>query len=226
MSFFTLFFFLRSGLLDWAVLEVWDHWKWHLDRHYGEGRRDVAVIPKEGAAGWITKTMRPRIPHHTHHTYLEHLTTPCLIWQTLILSIPDSVPDSSDTTGVPATPPKRSAPVTNRFNPTLGWLTFMQSLTRRAAESHFVYLTVVLPCGAGLKTICWCKMLQSVVTLNSASFNRDWCQVASEMPGRLPQQCRERYRHADIFVQAISNAKQDHGKTSYHQSKSLLKTKL
>ena len=77
----------------------------------------------------------------------------------------------------------------------------MQSLTRRAAESHFVYLTVVLPCRAGLKMICWCKWLQRVVTLNSASFNRDWYQVASEMPGRLPQQCRECNRNADIFAQ-------------------------
>ena len=31
-------------------------------------------------------------------------------------------------------------------------------------------------------------------------FNRDLYQVASEMPGHLPQQFRERYRHTDTLV--------------------------
>ena len=59
----------------------------------------------------------------------------------------------------------------------------------------FLYLTV-MHCGAGLRMTSSCKLLQSTSNI----LGRDWIEVASEMLGRLPQQCQERFSLADILA--------------------------
>ena len=102
-------------------------------------------------------------PHIHITSYL--LRTPEEPMAYLAHTIPYPVSDCSYTASVPVTPQNISAPVTSRFSPTLGWLHFVRSLTRRTAES--VALSVPDSsadlCGAGPRTICWCKRLESVV---------------------------------------------------------------
>jgi hypothetical protein len=43
-------------------------------------------------------------------------------------------------------------------------------------------------------------LVQSVAQVTFDVLGRDWSKVASELPGRLPQQCKGRYRLADTLV--------------------------
>ena len=75
----------------------------------------------------------------------------------------------------------------------LGWRTIVQLLARRAAES----IAFSVPDGQALWSRAEEDLLVQAVAKYSASdvFGRDWIQVASDLPGRLPQQ--QRYRLAD-----------------------------
>ena len=95
-------------------------------------------------------------------------------------------------------PSKRSAPDISRFNPVLGWRTILQLLARRAAES----IAFSVPDRNALWSRAEDDLVQAVPKYSSSNIlGRDWIEVASEMPGRLPQQCQERYRLADVLAE-------------------------
>ena len=81
----------------------------------------------------------------------------------------------------------------------LGWRTILQLLARRAAES----IAFSVPDRNAL----WSRaeddlLVQAVAKCSTSnSLGRDWIEVAWEMPGRLPQQCQERYRLAHICAE-------------------------
>jgi hypothetical protein len=81
----------------------------------------------------------------------------------------------------------------------LGWRTILQLLARRAAES----IAFSVPDRNALWSRAEDDLLVQAVAKYSTSniLGRDWIEVASEMPGRLPQQCQERYRLADILAE-------------------------
>ena len=81
----------------------------------------------------------------------------------------------------------------------LGCLTILQLLARRAAES----IAFSVPDRNALWSRTEDDLLVQTVAKYSTSniLGRDWTEVASEMPGRLPQQCQERYRLADILAE-------------------------
>ena len=81
----------------------------------------------------------------------------------------------------------------------LGWRTILQLLARRAAES----IAFSVPDRNALWSRAEDDLLVQAVAKYSTSniVGRDWIEVASEMPGRLPQQCQERYRLADILAE-------------------------
>ena len=76
----------------------------------------------------------------------------------------------------------------------LGWRTILQLLARRAAES----IAFSVPD----RNASWSRaeddlLVQAVAKCSTSNIlGRDWIEVAWEMPGRLPQQCQERYRLA------------------------------
>jgi hypothetical protein len=90
---------------------------------------------------------------------------------------------------------RRSAPVISRFCPVLGWRTMLQLLARRASESN----AFSVPDRNALWNRAEDDLLVQVVAKYSTSdvLGHDWSEVASELPGRCKQQCKERYRLAD-----------------------------
>ena len=94
-----------------------------------------------------------------------------------------------------------SAPAISRVNPVLGWRSTLQLLARRAAES----IAFSVPDRHALWRRAEDDILVQAVAKYTTSdvFSRSWTQVASDMPGRLPQQCKERYRLADTVAQLI-----------------------
>ena len=113
--------------------------------------------------------------------------------------LPPPASDRCDTAGVPVHPSRRSAPAISRFSPVLGWRIFLQLLARRAAES----IAFSVPDRNAL----WSRaedglLVQAVAKYSTHNIlGRDWIEVASKLPGRLPQQCRERYRLAHTVAQ-------------------------
>ena len=81
----------------------------------------------------------------------------------------------------------------------LGWRTILQLLARRAAES----IAFSVPDRNALWSRVEDDLLVQVVKKYSTSdvLFRDWSEVASELPGRLLQQRKERYRLADTVVE-------------------------
>ena len=114
-------------------------------------------------------------------------------------SIPYPDSDRCDTAGVSVPPLGRSAPAINRFHPVLGWRTILHLLARWAAES----IAFSVPDRNALWSRAEDDLLVQAVAKYSTSdvLFRDWSEVASELPGRLPQQCKERYRLADTVVE-------------------------
>jgi hypothetical protein len=112
-----------------------------------------------------------------------------------------SLYDRPDTAGVPVPPPRRLAPAISRFHPVLGLRTILQLLARRAAKS----IAFSVPD----RHVLWSRaeddlLVQAVVKYSTSDvLGRDWIQVESDLPGRLPQQCKERCRLADTVAQLI-----------------------
>ena len=81
----------------------------------------------------------------------------------------------------------------------LGWWTILQLLTRRTSEST----AFSVPDRNALWSRVDDGLLIQPVAKNSNSdvLGRDWREVASELPGCLSQQCKERYRLADTVAQ-------------------------
>ncbi len=131
---------------------------------------------------------------HTTPYHMSYLPMPSLTHSILC---PAS--DRCDTAGVPVPPSRTSAPAISRFNPVLGWRTILQLLARRAAES----IAFSVPERNALWSRAEDDLLVQAVAKYSTSniLGRDWIEVASEMPGRLPHQCQERYRLADILAE-------------------------
>ena len=79
----------------------------------------------------------------------------------------------------------------------LGWRTIIQLLARRAAEST----------AFSVPNASWSRaeddlLVQTVAKCSTSNIlGRDWIEVAWEMPGRLPQQCQERYRLAHVVAE-------------------------
>jgi hypothetical protein len=102
-------------------------------------------------------------------------------------------------TAVPVGASRRSAPAISRFCPVLGWRTMLQFLARRAAESN----AFSVPDRNALWSTAEDGLLVQAVAKYSTSnvLGRDWSEVASELPGRSKQQCKERYRLADTVAE-------------------------
>jgi hypothetical protein len=130
---------------------------------------------------------------HTTPYHMSYLTMPSLAH-----IIPCPASDSCDT-AVPVPPLRRSAPAISRFCPVLGWRTMLQLLARRAAESN----AFALPDRNALWSSAEDDLLVQAVAKHSTSdvLFPDWSEVASELPGRSKQQCKERYRLADTVVE-------------------------
>jgi hypothetical protein len=81
----------------------------------------------------------------------------------------------------------------------LGWRTMLQLLTRRVAESN----AFSVPDRNALWSTVEDGLLVQAVGKYSTSdvLGRDWSEVASELPGRSKQQCKERYRLADTVAE-------------------------
>ncbi len=94
---------------------------------------------------------------------------------------------------------RRSAPAISRFYPVLGWRTLLQLLVRRAAESY----AFSVPDRNALWSRAEDGLLVQAVAKYSTSdvLGRHWSEVASELPGRSKQQCKERYRLADTVAE-------------------------
>jgi hypothetical protein len=81
----------------------------------------------------------------------------------------------------------------------LGWRTLLQLLARRAAESNAFSVPD--------RNALWSRaedglLVQAVAKYGTSDvLGRDWSKVASELPGRSKQQCKERYRLADTVVE-------------------------
>ncbi len=81
----------------------------------------------------------------------------------------------------------------------LGCRTILQLLARRAAES----IVFSVPD----RTASWSRaqddlLVQPVAKYSTSNIlGHDWIEVAWEMPGRLPQQCQERYMIAHILAE-------------------------
>jgi hypothetical protein len=84
----------------------------------------------------------------------------------------------------------------------LRWRTILQLLARRAAES----IALSVPDRNALWSRAEDGLFVQAVAKYSTSdvLGRDWSEVASELPGRLPQQCKERYRLADTVAELTS----------------------
>ena len=102
-------------------------------------------------------------------------------------------------TAVPVGASRRSSPAISRFCPVLGWRTMLQLLARRAAESN----AFSVPDRNALWSTAEDGLLVQAVAKYSTSnvLGRDWSEVASELPGRSKQQCKERYRLADTVAE-------------------------
>ena len=107
------------------------------------------------------------------------------------LPLPDLAPslhlpasDRCDMGDGPVPQSRRSVPVINRFSPALGWWTFLQLLERRADES----IDFSVPDRNALWIRVEDGLLVQVVVKHSTSdvLGRDWREVVSELPGRLP----------------------------------------
>ena len=72
-----------------------------------------------------------------------------------------------------------TAPVSSSFSPSLGWLTFIQSLTHRLTES----LVFSVPDNSAT---LWSRVKDDLLVQEDI-FNRELYPIASEMPGNLPQ---------------------------------------
>ena len=81
----------------------------------------------------------------------------------------------------------------------LGWRTMLQLLARRAAESN----AFSVPDRNALWSTKEDGLLVQAVAKYSTSnvLGRDWSEVASELPERSKQQCKERYRLADTVAE-------------------------
>jgi hypothetical protein len=81
----------------------------------------------------------------------------------------------------------------------LGWRTILQLLALRAAEST----AFSVPDRNALWSRAEDGLLMPAVAKYSTLdvLGRNWREVASKLPGRLPQQCKERYRLADTVAQ-------------------------
>ncbi len=81
----------------------------------------------------------------------------------------------------------------------LGWRTMLQLLARRAAESN----AFSVPDRNALWSRAEDDLLVQAVAKHSTSdvLFPDWSEVATELPGRSKQQCKERYRLADTMVE-------------------------
>jgi len=116
-------------------------------------------------------------------------------------SLPLPASDRCDIAGGPVPPSRRSAPAISRFSPVLGWRTFLQLLARRAAES----IAFSVPDRNAL----WSRAEDDLLVLTVAKYStsdvlfRDWSEVALELPGRLPHQCKKRYRLPNTMVELI-----------------------
>jgi hypothetical protein len=81
----------------------------------------------------------------------------------------------------------------------LGWRTMLQLLARRAAESNAFSILD--------RNALWSRaeddLLVQAVAKHSTSdvLFPNWSEVASELPGRSKQQCKERYRLANTVVE-------------------------
>jgi hypothetical protein len=89
----------------------------------------------------------------------------------------------------------------------IGWRTMLQLLARRAAESNAFSVpdrnALWITAEDGL-------LVQSVVKYSTSDvLGRDWSEVASELPGRSMQQCKERYRLADTVVELTVKCETD-----------------
>ena len=113
-------------------------------------------------------------------------------------SIPCPVPDCC-ATAAPVGELRRSSPAISRFCPVLGWRTMIQLFARRAAESN----AFSVPDHNALWSTAEDDLLVQAVAKHSTSdvLFRDWREVAWELPGRSEQQCKERYRLANIVVE-------------------------
>jgi hypothetical protein len=129
-------------------------------------------------------------------TTADHTHTPL---PSLAPSIPCPDSDRCDTAGVPVPPSRRSAPAISRFHPVLGWRTILHLLVRRATES--------IAFSVSDRNASWSRaeddlLVQALAKCsNSNILGRGWIEVAWGMPGRLPQQCQERYRLAHILAE-------------------------
>ncbi len=81
----------------------------------------------------------------------------------------------------------------------LGWRTMLQLLARRATESN----AFSVPDRNALWSRAEDGLLVQAVAKYSTSdvLGRDWSEVASELPGRSKQQCKERYMIADTVAE-------------------------
>ncbi len=102
------------------------------------------------------------------------------------------------TVGVCA-PSRRSASVINRFHPMLGWRTMLHILACRTTE----YIAISVPDRKTLWSRTEDDLLVKIVAKCSTSdiLFRDWSEVALELPGHLPQQCKECYRLSDTVTE-------------------------
>ena len=137
------------------------------------------------------------------HTTPYH--TSYLPMSSLAHIIPCPTSDRCDTTGVSVTSSRRSVPVISRFCPTLGWLHLVKNVTHRAAAHVSLPVSTVLNVPD-----MWSRdednlLLQTIantIPLNDYNPKWDyfWNKVAAEIPGRLPQQCRERYMSTSFLA--------------------------
>ena len=154
--------------------------------------------------GGVSRSMAKEQPDDMNDITALHTTsynTSYLPLPALATSIHCPASDRCDTTGVPVPPPRRSDPAISRFCPTLGWLHLVKSVTHRAAAHVALAAPIVLNVPD-----MWSRdednlLLQTIantIPLNDYNPTKDsfWRQVAAEIPGRLPQQCRERYMPA------------------------------
>jgi len=100
-------------------------------------------------------------------------------------------------TAVPVGASRRSSPAISRFCPVLGWRTMLQLLARRATESNVFSVPD--------RNALWRRVedvVQEVAKYSTSNvLGHDWSEVASELPGRSKQQCKERYRLADTVAE-------------------------
>ena len=127
-----------------------------------------------------TRPVKEQPPADMHDDKTDTIPLP-----SLSPSIPCPDSDRCDTGGVSVNPLKRSTPVINRFHPVLVWRTILQLLTCRSTES----IAFSVPDRNALWSRSEDDLLVQVVAKYSTShiLGRDWREVASELPGRLPR---------------------------------------